>query len=46
MEARTKIKNEVAEYKEKLTLQKETIAKFKEEIAKINSKSGSALSAT
>ncbi|XP_001605429.2 YEATS domain-containing protein 4 [Nasonia vitripennis] len=44
-DARTKIRNEVAEYKEKLTLAKETIAKFKDEIAKI-SKSGGALSVT
>lgn len=44
-DARTKIRNEVAEYKEKLTLAKETIAKFKDEIAKM-SKSGGTLSVT
>ena len=42
MEAKEKIRKEVAEYKEKLTVAKETIAQFKEEIAKI-SKSSSAL---
>ncbi|XP_011500038.1 PREDICTED: YEATS domain-containing protein 4 [Ceratosolen solmsi marchali] len=44
-DARTKIRNEVAEYKEKLTLAKETINKFKDEISKI-SKSGGSLSVT
>lgn len=45
MEARNKIRLEVIELKEKLTLAKETIAKFKEEIAKI-SKAGGSLSVT
>lgn len=43
MEARNKIRLEVIDLKEKLTLAKETIAKFKEEIAKI-SKAGGSLS--
>lgn len=43
MEARNKIRLEVIDLKEKLTLAKETIAKFKEEIAKI-SKVGGGLS--
>lgn len=41
MEARNKIRLEVRDLKEKLTLAKETIAKFKEEIAKISKASGS-----
>lgn len=41
MDARNKIRLEVIELKEKLTLAKETIAKFKEEIAKIPKASGS-----
>jgi len=45
MDAKTKIRNEVVEYKEKLQLAKETIAKFKEEIAKLSKNSG-ALSVT
>ncbi|EFN79787.1 YEATS domain-containing protein 4 [Harpegnathos saltator] len=45
MEARNKIRFEVINLKEKLTLAKETIAKFKEEIAKI-SKVGGGLSVT
>lgn len=45
IEARTKIRLQVIELKEKLTLAKETISKFKEEIAKI-SKAGGALSVT
>lgn len=45
MEARNKIRLEVLDLKEKLTLAKETIAKFKEEIAKI-SKVGGGLSVT
>ncbi|XP_033334697.1 YEATS domain-containing protein 4 Gas41 isoform X2 [Megalopta genalis] len=43
MEARNKIRLEVIDLKEKLTLAKETIAKFKEEISKI-SKAGGGLS--
>ncbi|XP_003691941.1 YEATS domain-containing protein 4 isoform X1 [Apis florea] len=43
IEARNKIRLEVIDLKEKLTLAKETIAKFKEEIAKI-SKAGGSLS--
>lgn len=43
LEARNKIRLEVIDLKEKLTLAKETIAKFKEEIAKI-SKAGESLS--
>lgn len=43
LEARNKIRLEVIDLKEKLTLAKETIAKFKEEIAKI-SKAGGSLS--
>ncbi|XP_076168295.1 YEATS domain-containing protein 4 Gas41 isoform X1 [Ptiloglossa arizonensis] len=43
MEARNKIRLEVIDLKEKLTLAKETIAKFKDEIAKI-SKAGGSLS--
>ncbi|KAL7301722.1 YEATS domain-containing protein 4 [Trichogramma pretiosum] len=39
MDAKEKIRKEVTEYKEKLTLAKETIAKFKEKIAQ-QSKSG------
>ena len=45
MDAKVKIKNEIAEYKEKLSIAKETIAKFKEEIAKI-SKTGNVLSSS
>lgn len=41
LEARNKIRLEVIDLKEKLTLAKETIAKFKEEIAKISKASGS-----
>jgi len=41
MEARNKIRLEVIDLKEKLTLAKETIAKFKEEITKISKASGS-----
>ncbi|XP_066599882.1 YEATS domain-containing protein 4 [Prorops nasuta] len=40
MEARNKIRLEVIELKEKLTLAKETIAKFKEEITKISKAGG------
>lgn len=40
MEARNKIRLEVIDLKEKLTLAKETIAKFKEEIAKISKAGG------
>ncbi|XP_014213186.1 YEATS domain-containing protein 4 [Copidosoma floridanum] len=40
LDAKTKIKNEIVEFKEKLTLAKETIAKFKDEIAKISKNSG------
>ncbi|XP_058809624.1 YEATS domain-containing protein 4 [Phymastichus coffea] len=39
LEARTKIRNEVQEFREKLSLAKETIAKFKEEIAKLTKNS-------
>ncbi|KAJ8669972.1 hypothetical protein QAD02_001231 [Eretmocerus hayati] len=45
LEAKTKIKAEVSEYKEKLKEAKEKIAKYKEEIAKL-SKSQSTLSMT
>lgn len=41
MEARNKIRLEVIDLKEKLTLAKETIAKFKDEIAKIPKAGGS-----
>lgn len=41
MDARNKIRLEVRDLKEKLTLAKETIAKFKEEISKISKASGS-----
>ncbi|XP_033219848.1 YEATS domain-containing protein 4 isoform X2 [Belonocnema kinseyi] len=40
MEARNKVRSEVGELKEKLTLARETIAKFKEEIAKVSKSSG------
>lgn len=40
MEARNKVRQEIMESKGKLTLAKETIAKFKEEIAKISKTGG------
>lgn len=40
MEARNKVRGEVGELKEKLTLARETIAKFKEEISKVSKTSG------
>lgn len=40
VEAKNKIRGEVTELKEKLTLAKETISKFKEEIAKISKTNG------
>ncbi|XP_015519216.1 YEATS domain-containing protein 4 isoform X2 [Neodiprion pinetum] len=40
VEAKNKIRGEVTELKEKLTLAKETIAKFKEEISKISKTNG------
>lgn len=40
MEARNKVRGEVGELKEKLTLARETIAKFKEEISKVSKTTG------